>query len=381
MKKINYFLMMLLASFTLASCEDNTPENDPNKDPEVEEAELSASQLEREPFFTSNPMADEEPIVTVKQDEPTRLSFFGWSPENDAVIKMTMPETTEYYNRAILTYRMGAWNKGPGDWDMTTQITILDKKTGEYYEIARAFTPYGGSFGSTWNKTYYMDVTEFLPMLEGDCEFRVFYGGWDATDTKAHTVSLAVDFYAEAKRLPRTIYSHKIYDSRYYHNGYRGWTYGQESKPIESDTTMGLRTFKVPEGVESLLLRVSITGHGQEQGVFPDRDGYRTRNAAEFDYNYYDVIVNGENFGKGYIYYENGDNYPQAGTCYYDRANWGPGWPANVQYWKIEGLPSDGEMTLDIDLERYIGKDVINDYTAYYIVQVDVFGMDRAIEE
>lgn len=379
MKKLNYFGLLLLATAMLFSCEDNTP-TDPENEPEVEaeDPELVVTQLDREPFYTSNPLSSEVSQFTVTH-EAQKLEFFGWGGmTSDAEINMTFPENTEYYNRAILTYRMGGYNEGPSAWDHTTLIMVYDKSTEDYYEIARAFTPYGASFGSTWSKYYYMDVTEFLPMLTGDCEFRVWYSGFDATETRSHTVKMTFDFYAEAAILPRTVFTEKIYDSRYNHNGYRCWRYGQEATPIEADSVMGVREFTVPEDVESLLLRVSITGHGQEQGVFPNRDGYSTRNAAEFDYNYYDVIVNGTSYGQGYIFWENGDNYYQAGNYLGDRANWGPGWPANVQYWKIDGIPNDRKITIDFDLEEYIGLDYINDYTACYLVQVDAFGLDSS---
>ena len=53
-----------------------------------------------------------------------------------------------------MTYRMGRMggNEGPGEWDMTTMIFVKNKLDGQWYEIARAFTPYGGSFGPDWEK-------------------------------------------------------------------------------------------------------------------------------------------------------------------------------------------------------------------------------------
>lgn len=193
---------------------------------------------------------------------------------------------------------MGGWNQGPADWDMTTMIMVKDKKTQKMYEISRAFTPYGGSFGPDWNKTYYFDVTEYIPMLKGATEFHVYYGGWDATDKKAHTATLTFNFYEEDA--PNTIYYANVYDSRSSANtGYRSWAYGIDSADIEARERLGLRYFKVPEDVKTILMKVSISGHGHDQGKFIDRVGYKTRNAAEFDRNTYEVIVNEKCYGVG----------------------------------------------------------------------------------
>lgn len=102
-------------------------------------------------------------------------------------------------------------------------------------------------------------------------------------------------------------------------------------------------------------MRVAISGHGHDQGKFPDRPNYRTKNAAEFDMNTYEIKLNDEAEGVvGNIFYSNADNYPQAGTYQYDRANWGPGNPLYTHYWEIQNLPeSGGELTLDFDLERF----------------------------
>ncbi len=340
---------------------------------------LLVSQIDREPWSYSSPMVNLFSTFRVTHDAQ-RLEFFGWSFEEDAVINMTFPEDTEKYNRAILKYTMGGWNKGPAEWDMTTQVMVLDKASGEYYEIARAFTPYGGLFNMNWNKTFYLDVTEYLPMLTGDTEFKVHYGGFDATDKRAHTMTMTYEFYTvKDEEVHKPIYSTKIYDSRFDGNGYRGWYYGSSLHPIEDDTHLGLREFTVPEDVNSLLMKVNITGHGMEQGVFPDREGYQTKNAAEFDENTYEVVINGESMGVGDIYYDNSDTYNQAGTYYFDRANWGPGLPANTHYWRIGNLPSDRKMSIDLNLERYISPE--DEGAAYYIIQVDIFGLSESYTE
>lgn len=369
-----YTILVSAALLFGVSCHKEKLVTPHEEKPQEEVQPLKLTELDREPWMWENPMKGEKSLFRVTSDR-TKLEFFGWSTEEDAKIELTFPESTEEYNRAILTYTMGGWSFGPAEWDMTTQVMILDKASGEYYEIARAFTPYGNSFNSFWAKNFYLDVTEYLPMLTGDVEFRVFYGGFDATATKAHSMMMSFNFYNEAEStVKQPIYHTKIYDSRNNNNGYRGWYYGSSVYPIESDTYLGLREFTLPEDVDSLMMKVTITGHGMEQGTFPDREGYRTKNAAEFDENTYEVVVCGEKLGVGEIFYDNSETYPQAGTYDLDRANWGPGLPACVHFWSIENLPADRNMSIDLNLERYLSPEGVEKSGAYYIIQVDIFG-------
>lgn len=355
--------MLAMSLLIFGSCEDKVASD--------EQCSLTANV--RPAWYDANPEAD-EPDFSVKSEE-VRLNFFGWNLDEDYEFHLQFPEKTDNYRRAILEYRMGGWNQGPADWDMTTQIVVFDKKTQKYFEIARCFTPYGGYFDASWEKFYYLDVTEYLPMLTGDCEFRVFYCGWDATDKKAHTATLTFNLY-EGTPQKNTVWAETIYESRTA-GSYRSWLYGYEDKDIEAPERLGLREVQVPAEVKSIMMRVGITGHGMAQGEFPDRKGYRVRNAAEFDANWYKIFINGEHKGTGYIFYENGDNYRQAGTYKYDRANWGPGLPMNTQWWTIDNLPADGKLAIDFDLDRFV-VDTANIATdAQYYVWVDLFGYDR----
>lgn len=338
---------------------------------------FSVNTAKRSAWYDENPET-EIPGFSVTT-EPIRLHFYGWGTDNDSVVTVNFPEETSDYRRAILTYRMGGWNEGPAAWDMTTMIMVKDKRTGVEHELVRAFTPYGGRFGKDWEKKYYMDITEYLPMLTGETEFYVYYGGWDATDQRAHTATLTFDFY-EGKSEKNTIFVEKIYDSRSSSNtGYRSWAYGVTGHDIEDISRLGKRTITIPDGVKSMLLKVAISGHGHDQGKFTDRQGYHTKNAAEFDDNYYDIIINDTVRGKGWIYYSNENTYPQAGTYRYDRANWGPGLPLNTQYWNITNLPEERTFTLDLDLLPFESKinDLKGEGVAQYIVEVDIFGYDK----
>lgn len=315
------------------------------------------------------------------------LHFYGWKAEEDSVFHVSFPESTEQFGRAILTYKMCGWNQGPAEWDMTTLIMIKDKESGEWYEFVRVITPYGGSFGPDWEKKSCIDITEFLPMMKGATDFRIFYCGWDATAERSHAAELTFSFF-EGEKLYGTPCGHeKIYDSTLPNegsNGYRAWSYGVEGYSIEDASRLGKRTIHIPAGTKSAILRVCITGHGQDAnngtGTFPDRNPKKAKNAAEFDENHYTWTLNGCEVIKqqGYIWEINGgrNHYAQAGTYTYNRAGWGPGKPCNVQHWRLDQIPAGGEtLTLDMDLERYISpsKKPNQEYVACYYVEVDAY--------
>lgn len=153
------------------------------------------------------------------------------------------------------------------------------------------------------------------------------------------------------------------------------WIDGIDAEPIEDDSRLGVRHLEVPKNVKSLLLKVSISGHGHDQGKFLDRPDYQTRNVAEFDKNTYEILIDGIKKAKGEIFYSNA--YPQAGTYQYDRANWGPGLPLKVQYWTIDNLPKDGKLSIDFNLERFKSATagVKAEGVAQYIIEVDAFGL------
>lgn len=331
---------------------------------------------------------------TVTQAEPVRLHFYGWGLNEDSIFTVSFPDDTEKYGRAVLTYTMGAWNTKPGEWDILTLIRIKDKATGEWYEFTKAITPYGNSFNSSWSKTFYVDITEFLPMLKGETEFCVYYPGWDATDTRAHTFQLTFSFYEGANRYGTPCGHQKIYDSFTQDtitNGYRAWPYGvtdatgEHDWSIEAQDRLGNRTVNIPAGTKKAIFRVSITGHGQDayagKGYFPNRDNTKAESCAEFDYNHYTIFLNGEELAQqGYIWElndkKNFHNYYQAGTYSYSRGGWGPGKMCNIQHWQLDRIPEEGEtITLNFDLEEYVSpnKKPNAEYVACYYVMVDAF--------
>ncbi len=333
---------------------------------------------DRKPFHTSDPMTGKTPSATVSSDK-MELHFFGWGEDKDFTFKLSFPKDKEF-GRVFLVYTMTSVLEGPASYDNTTMLFVRNKADGSWYELARAFTPFGNAFDSGWKKTFWIDVSEYASMLTGDTEFRLYYGGFDATATRSHAVKLDFRLYEE-KAAKKPVWTAKVYDSsRDGNSGYRGWSYGVKGHDIEDDSRMGRREFTLPSEVKSVLMKVAVSGHGHDQGRFTERTAYVTKNAAEFDENTYTVVINGvPQKETGRIYYSNRNNYPQAGTYLYDRANWAPGNPLNVQYWTITPPQDSRKLSLDLNLEKFESQfdNPKAEGCAQYIVEVDLFGYGK----
>lgn len=361
LKRLTYILL----SFVLAACSTDDGEVIATRNDLVADAE-------RKPFYKFNPVSA-APTAEVSSEE-MRLRYID-AGEALPTFTLTFPEGSS--SRVIMEYTMGSFGSGPAKYDCTTMLFVRNKATGTMLEIARAFTPFGGMFDDTWQKRFYIDVTEYRALLQGDVEFAYFYGGFDNDEMRAH--SFAVRFLLYDGSPEREVVDIiPLYDS--FHNGnsgYRGWAYGVAGHDIEAEERMGLRSVTIPAGVTSMELRLSITGHGHDQGTFPERPDYTPYNMAEFDENSYTFKVNGtEQTAEGRIFYSNADNYLQQGTYNYDRANWAPGNPANVQWWSVDKAAIvDGALTIDIDLPRFVSSfDAPNaEGVAQYIVMADLF--------
>lgn len=362
-------LYFIVAMAVVVACgdDDPTPNSPAGKSIEI-------TQLSRTPFYGAYNPETQAPSI-ISDEVARRLEFSGWGNE-DGSFTLTFPEKGEY-RRVIMQYTMCCEGEGPADYDNVVLLYVRNKADGEWYECGRLFTPFGGMFDSSWERSYHLDVSEYASMLDGATEFRYYYGGFDATEERAHAFRLTFYCYEGENKC---LGVESIYDSSLNPNtGYRSWAYGVAGYDIESDERLGKRTLHIPAGTREVLLRVAITGHGHDQGSFPDRAGYEVINAAEFDDNYYYFTLDGKmQQSAGHIFYSNANNYVQQGTYSYDRANWAPGNPANVQYWSIPYVTNeDATMSIDIDLERFVSSfDSPNaEGVANYIVSVYAFYM------
>lgn len=384
MKKILFILITLIL---LSACKNTSSPDTPSEPSKIDMLDSLGWYWEKD-----CPENLDSAIYTVATDSAIKLEFYGWAEDKDRRFSLQMPSSGSF-RRVLLEYTMCAWAEGCSDWDMLTEIWLRNPVDSQWYELQRAITPYGRRFTAGWEKHFYMDVTHLLPILmqEQPVEFKVFYGGFDASETRAHAFRLKFYFFDGENKYGKPTYCTKIYDSfTSGNNGYRAWAYGIDTASIEAPERLGLRQVQLPPGTTKALLRVCFTGHGQEvstsqecqgheyQGYFPGR-GTKASNPAEFDRNWYTLIINGEAWKeRGFIWENNRGNYDQAGNQTYNRAGWGPGKPANTHYWMLNEIPADGRITIDLDLDEYVSNCTSPNaaYVANYYVMADIFAFE-----
>jgi hypothetical protein len=190
-------------------------------------------------------------------------------------------------------------------------------------EIMSFVTPYGigldlGKNGKTW----YFDVTDYLPIFTGQKRLTMEHGGqWmEDMDIRLHfivgTPPRDVIDFDQIWRVQRVGYA-----------------------SINSNRYFPPRTLELDQNGEYFEIRSVITGHGQE-GEFTPRDHH--------------LFVDGDRKFTWEVWTECAENpvYPQGGTWVYDRAGWCPGAPSDMQRSIITPyVQAGGQVEIDYDVE------------------------------
>jgi hypothetical protein len=248
----------------------------------------------------------------------TELSWYG---NYDTLT--SFPDGNTSYRKIVMEFNIGKYDcpgynpntagEGPGrsgwcaDWDYDVHAIAMTA-AGDTIELGRLITPYANSNNpstpTTWNQSYYYDVTDYYHILKDDVTIRIFYAGYSGGFTgtiKFHMI--------EGTRARNVLGYEKLWMG--------GYSYGIDTFNINTQIdakTLNLAQYN-PHFVE---VKSIITGHG----------GDNQENCAEFCRKYYTVQVNDTNTATQYIWRDDcGNNflYPQSGTWVYNRANWCPG--------------------------------------------------------
>lgn len=195
------------------------------------------------------------------------------------------------------------------------------------YEIMSFVTPYGiwldfGMDGKTWA----VDVTDYLPVLQGTKRMTIERGGQRQEDmdikflyivgTPPHDVLRIQNLWRADAASYTSIIADRVFEAR--------------------DVNM------LAEG-EMFKIRSVITGHGQ-QGEFIRRRHF--------------LNINGNEEFNWVLWTECAGNpvYPQGGTWIYDRAGWCPGKASNLYEYDITSLVTPGGVdNIDYGLENASG--------------------------
>jgi hypothetical protein len=243
------------------------------------------------------------------------------------------------YRRIFLLYTIGryqcpAGSTYCGQWDYTLTFhinnydTILHPKR---VEIARAITPYSGTgsvFNTAWTHTYWIDVTDYAPILHDSCQLEALYAGYSGGFT-LKTQLMFIEGMPEREPVKVT----PIYDGYF---NYGGATSIENNLPATN--------FTLSNNANSADALITITGHGSDNNY-----------CSEFCEKYYQFFVNGTmqeqiNFWKkcGFA-----DIQAQTGTWIYDRSGWCPGEKVLPTHHAITGANSSTATEINMDVEPY----------------------------
>lgn len=255
----------------------------------------------------------------------------GGSTQTDSIgrtISNIYPKFNEYYdingNLVSTTISSGL--------DTIRQITLnYYQRNQQKVEIMSFVTPYGINLDLGQNgKAWYFDVTDFLPVLEGNRRMTMERGGQFQEE-------MDIQFFFIVGTPPADVKSIKQIwkvDSRSYSS-------------INNNTYFAPRILTLDTSATRFKIRSAITGHGQ-QGEFIPRT--------------HTIYANNNQFSRN-VWKECAENpvYPQGGTWIYDRAGWCPGMATDVAEYDITSLVQGNTVTLDYNVSTASG-------TSNYIV-------------
>lgn len=290
-------------------------------------------------------------LLDAPMPEPVRVDVFTEELlVNAARLKseIDFSEMPESVGRVIATLTLSEPEVGYDHWDKkgTIGITVpseIEGEAGERFEVFRFIT----AFRRGW--TWYMDVTDLLPLFEDQRAFDAHIG----TYMKGWNVSFALDFYpGVADRQPIAVMN--------LWNG--NADIGDPDKPVAE--FYHDREITVPEGTTHARVRATVTGHG----MFPN-----SKNAGEFMPIWRTLTISSVEPGgdvlEGDFITQSERNYlwktdvylnpcrPQGGTWKFDRSGWSPG--SKVEPWIVDVQPEFvfGEtITIEYQLDEYLNE-------------------------
>jgi len=184
------------------------------------------------------------------------------------------------------------------------------------YELMSFVTPYGiyldlGMEGKTW----FFDVTDYAPILQGWRRMTVELGGQRQED-------MDIRFWFIEGTPPRDV----IDINQIWRPGSSGY------QNLMNDRTFEARDFMMNPDGEYFKVKSVITGHGQE-GEFIGRWHTLNIDGGEAEY-----------IWKVWTECSTIPVYPQGGTWLYDRAGWCPGDPSDIYEYNITEYVTPGQV-------------------------------------
>ncbi len=340
-------------------------------------------------FHTSVLLAGD--TLRVRSHDRVDMTWHG--PYDEEV---ELPDPDRSYKKVVLVATLGCATGGCSDWDYTVQLDFLKPnlpvdssilridtleggvqdtiwevtREDVWIHLGRLITPYGGymrtgsnGYDNNWTRTFELDITDLLPLLEQQTTVRAFYDGWSSG------FSITLDFlFIEGRPLRQVVGASQLF--------YWGQTYHTAAE--FNDILTPPVTRLTPAGAETAAIRFVPTGHGFDNDVV----------CAEFCPRSYTWRVDGATAASGVIWKDDcGMNatFPQGGTWVYNRANWCPGEMVPVHHLGLDDVLRPGALqTYDLDLEAYTwsGPQAPSYYMAAQIIYYGPYQrrLDAAVE-
>lgn len=248
-----------------------------------------------------------------------------------------------------------------------------DVTIAEPIEIMRYITPYGNGLKLGDGFNFVIDVTDFLPLLQGKVNIFAPCGGWGDQYSQDIMESLELTFdFIEGTP------TRDIIDFKPMWNTTHVWY----NEKIETNFLVP-KSITFNENEKNARLKVIQTGHGF---------GATADNCSEFCKKKSYVKVDNSQKYQTEIWRECSTNpiYPQGGTWVFDRSNWCPGSEvAPFDYELTDFITSNSSHVIDYDLDAYQLKITNTDATppnwvisSYLITYGDLnFNLDAAITD
>ncbi len=281
-----------------------------------------------------------------------------------------LPTANVTYRRIFLMYTIGRYQcpagaQYCGQWDYSLDFIAKPLNPAisvEEFEIARGITPYAGTgavFNLAWTHTYYIDVTDFAPILKDSLLLKAQYSGYSGGFTLATNL-----MFIEGTPEKEPVSIHRV------QKGYYG--YG-EAVSIEASLIPDTTQITAPATNADML--ISITGHGN------DNNG-----CSEFCQKYYTLSLNGTQIAQKDFWKKCGfcDIQAQTGTWIFDRGGWCPGEKVLAYRHALPNVSPGVPFIVDMDMETYTGSNGGAGYSvASYVIgyKAPAFTLDAEVED
>lgn len=208
------------------------------------------------------------------------------------------------------------------------------------FEVMSFVTPYGirldlGETGKTWE----FDVTHMLPVFKGERRMTMEYGGQRQED-------MDIRFHFIVGTPPSDVLS----IDQMWRNQSRSYT------AINNNQFFPPRRFDRHDNTDRMLVRSTITGHGQEGEFIPRNHHLAINGNREFTW-------------REWMECSNNPVYPQGGTWVYDRAGWCPGMASDVEISDVTRFVEPGEsveIDYDVDVASGDSRYIVNHQLVQY---------------